>query len=111
MKIQETAPGAIHPADLDAFQEAFDAEPRHRMALNAVTKTSVRSVAMNRRAVIRNNHTFSHMVKAGAATSQNQSGRCWMFAGLNTFRMAAAKEMNLEDFELSQNYLMFWDKI
>jgi bleomycin hydrolase len=97
--------------ELDAFQQAFEAEPRYRTAMNAVTKTSVKAVALDRRAVVRTNHTFSHVVKAGAATMQNQSGRCWMFAGLNLFRMKAAETMNLEDFELSQNYPMFWDKL
>lgn len=102
---------AITLNQIEQFQQEFEEEPRNRIALNAVTKTPVRNVAMNRRAVTRHNHTFSHMVKAGASTSQNSSGRCWMFAGLNTFRMAAAQQMNLEDFELSQNYLMFWDKL
>jgi bleomycin hydrolase len=66
---------------------------------------------MNRHAVTRNNHTFSHLVKAGPATSQNQSGRCWMFAGLNLFRTAAAEKLNQEEFELSQGFLFFWDKL
>lgn len=81
------------------------------MALNAVTKHSVNSVAMNRSAVVRANHTYSHFVKTGATTNQNKSGRCWLFAGLNLFRSSAAEKMNLEEFELSQNYLMFWDKL
>src|SRR5690349_1250810 len=97
--------------ELSAFRKSFESEPRYRTSLNAVTKTSLKDVAMNRRAVVRTNHTFSHVVKAGAATMQNKSGRCWMFAGLNTFRMPAAEKMNLEDFELSQNYQMFWDKL
>lgn len=104
-------PGEITSGDITDFQEKFAADPRNRVALNAVTKTTVKSVAMNRAAVVRHNHVFSHQVKAGASTSQNSSGRCWMFAGLNLFRMIAAKEMNLEDFELSQNYTMFWDKL
>ena len=104
-------PGEISFGDIAAYQQKFEAEPRNRTALNAVTKTTVKNVAMNRAAVVRQNHTFSHQVKAGAATSQNSSGRCWMFAGLNLFRMLAAKEMNMEDFELSQNYTMFWDKL
>ena len=79
--------------------------------MNAVTKTSAKVVATNRRAVTRLNHTFSHTVKTGAATAQNQSGRCWMFAGLNLFRMKAAEALNLEDFELSQSFTMFWDKL
>ncbi|HZT42186.1 MAG TPA: C1 family peptidase [Chthonomonadaceae bacterium] len=97
--------------EIERFRKAFEADPRYRIAMNAVTKTTVKSVAMNRQAVVRNNHTFSHMVKAGAATSQNASGRCWMFAGLNLFRMAAAENMSMEDFELSQNYQFFWDKL
>lgn len=101
----------IAPALIEDFRRKFEADPARRAAMNAVTKTSVRTVAMNRDAVVRCNHTFSHMVKAGEATSQNASGRCWLFAGLNTFRMAAAEAMNLENFELSQNYLMFWDKL
>ncbi len=103
--------GAIGVEDINSFKAAFEAEPRNRAALNAVTKTTVKNVAMNRRAVVRSNHTYSHVVKTGAATSQNSSGRCWMFAGLNLFRMRAAASMNLEDFEISQNYPMFWDKL
>ncbi|HEV2473137.1 MAG TPA: C1 family peptidase, partial [Chthonomonadales bacterium] len=111
MDTNEAKSGALCPEDVTRYRKSFYSQPRNRLALNAVTKTSVKSVALNREAVARNNHTFSHMVKAGASTSQNSSGRCWMFAGLNTFRMAAATDMNIEDFELSQNYLFFWDKL
>ena len=97
--------------EIEAYRKAFESDPRYRVALNAVTKTPAKNVAMNRQAVVRCNHTFSHVVATGAATSQNQSGRCWMFAGLNLFRMKAAEQMNLEDFELSQSYLFFWDKL
>jgi bleomycin hydrolase len=34
-----------------------------------------------------------------------------MFAGTNLLRVAAMKKMNLKDFQFSQNYLFFWDKI
>ncbi len=111
MKVKDIPSPEVRADDIAQFQSAFGEDPRNRMALNAVTKTPVNAVAMNRSAVVRNNHTFSHTVKAGASTAQNQSGRCWMFAGLNLFRVAAAQQMNLEDFELSQNYLMFWDKL
>ncbi len=101
----------LHEGDVARWREAFAADPRNRLAMNAVTKTTLTDVAMNRAAVVRANHTFSHTVTAGKATSQNKSGRCWMFAGLNLFRVTAAQQMNLEDFELSQSYLFFWDKL
>lgn len=98
-------------AHIQEFQTAFDSDPRNRLSQNAVTKTTVNNIAQNRAAVVEANHTFSHTVKTGTATNQKGSGRCWMFAGLNPMRMAAAKKLNLENFELSQNYPMFWDKL
>ena len=55
--------------------------------------------------------TFSNLVKTGEATNQMSSGRCWLFAGLNTMRLRAMKKMNLANFELSQNYAFCWDKL
>ncbi len=111
MNTEIKARGIIRSADLERMRLDFGETSGSRLAMNAICKTSVNKIAMNRAAVARANHVFSHMVKAGAATSQESSGRCWMFAGLNTFRMAAAEKMNMEDFELSQNYTMFWDKL
>ncbi len=44
---------------VDRFRRQFEADPRCRLAMNAVTKTSAKSVAQNRAAVVRTNHTFS----------------------------------------------------
>jgi bleomycin hydrolase len=44
-------------------------------------------------------------------TNQNASGRCWLFASTNVFRVALMKKYNLKEFELSQSYLFYWDKI
>lgn len=109
--IDADAPGALAPGLLARCADAFAADPVARIARNAVAKTDVRAVAMNRDAVTRLTHTYSHTVATGKSTSQNSSGRCWMFAGLNLFRMKAAGILGLEDFELSQNHLMFWDKL
>jgi bleomycin hydrolase len=47
-----------------------------------------------------------------AITAQKQSGRCWLFAALNTMRNCAIKNLNVDEkFELSQNYMLFWDKL
>lgn len=43
-------------------------------------------------------------------TSQRSSGRCWLFAATNVFRIAFTQKYGLESFELSQSYLFFWDK-
>ncbi|MEP6753957.1 MAG: C1 family peptidase [Chthonomonadales bacterium] len=101
----------ICPEEVEAFQKAFHSNPSHLIALNAVTKAGMKAAGLSRKVVNRSNHVYSDVVKTGAATTQNHSGRCWMFAGLNLFRMEAADKMGLEDFEFSQTYQMFWDKI
>ena len=65
-----------------------------------------------RRAALREDvHQFSINLKQGEITNQKSSGRCWMFAALNTMRFAIIKKLNLETYELSQNYPLFWDKL
>lgn len=94
------------------FQTEFESNALARLARNAVSNSSVHAVAKCRRTVTLSNHTFSHQLKVGSATSQKASGRCWLFAGLNPMRVLAMNNMNVDEkFELSQNYLMFWDKL
>lgn len=44
-------------------------------------------------------------------TNQRASGRCWIFAFLNAIRQKFVQHFNLEDFEFSQQFLYFWDRI
>lgn len=107
----ETESGEVTLDQIAGFQRAFDADPRNRQAMNAVCTTTVTKVALNRRKLTRTDMTFSVHLPENKITSQNGSGRCWMFAALNTLRVVAMKNMNLgDDFELSQNHTMFWDK-
>lgn len=104
--------GEITASDLTSYQIAFEASPAHRQAMNAVCTTPVNKVATNRRRATLIDNSFSLHLAENPATAQKGSGRCWMFAALNTFRGKAQSTMNLpEGFELSQNYTMFWDKL
>ena len=101
----------ITTEQLDAFAEAFNGSPKNRLSMNAVTKNPVHSVALNRAVVTGTDHTFSHKLPSNKATAQKKSGRCWLFSGLNVLRAEAIKNLNMKEFELSQSYLMFWDKL
>lgn len=78
---------------------------------NAVMKNGIEKIALNQEALRAHQHSFSTEIKTGKATSQSMSGRCWMFAGLNLFRPQIIEKLNIKDFEFSQNYLMFYDKL
>ena len=89
--------GALKAAAIGRFDETFAAEPRNRLALNAVTAGKVQVVARNREAVVRAaQRSFSHVIKTPEITNQKQSGRCWMFAGLNVLRVAAMKRLKVD---------------
>ncbi|MFI5385443.1 MAG: C1 family peptidase [Fimbriimonadales bacterium] len=104
--------GALTLKDIDRFQREFEKDPRNRQAMNAVCTTTLNKVALNRRRVNELDRTFSIHLPENAITAQKQSGRCWLFAALNTFRVHAIKSLNVDDkFELSQNYVLFWDKL
>ena len=50
-------------------------------------------------------------IEGSPVTNQQRSGRCWLFASTNVFRVAIMKAYNLDSFQLSQAYLFFWDKL
>jgi bleomycin hydrolase len=54
---------------------------------------------------------FSLRLKDHKITDQKNSGRCWMFSGLNILRPIVANKLTCEDLELSQNYLFFYEKL
>ncbi|GAA3733768.1 C1 family peptidase [Streptomyces tremellae] len=103
-------PRALTPDQIEAYEKDFAARPANQLMQNAVTRTSVDDVALDRRVLTGIDHSVSHHLDDWKATNQKQSGRCWMFAGLNLLRAGAARELGVKDFEFSQNYLLWWDK-
>ena len=103
--------GALSAGDLELFRKDFSANPAYRLAQNAVTRVALDDVAINREIVNSTDHFLSTLLDDWKVTNQERSGRCWLFAGLNLLRVGAMKKMGLKEFEFSQNYAMFWDKI
>ena len=54
---------------------------------------------------------FSLDLDTGTVANQKKSGRCWLFATLNTVRHGIADEFGIKDFEFSQNYNAFFDRL
>ncbi|MDG2200168.1 MAG: C1 family peptidase [Phycisphaerales bacterium] len=105
-----TSAGTLGDDQIAGLRKGFDANPKWKLAQNAVSQTAVDDVAMDRSIVAGLDYTFSTLLDDWKVTNQRQSGRCWMFAALNLLRVGAMKKMNLKEFEFSQNYTLFWDK-
>jgi bleomycin hydrolase len=106
-----TTAGALTPGLLAVFRDDFAANPTNQLAQNAVTQTPLDDVALNHAIVAGADHSMSVLLDDWTVTSQKRSGRCWLFAGLNLFRVGAKERMGIKEFEFSQNYLFFWDKL
>ncbi len=97
--------------DLGAAREQFVEERANVIAKNAVTAQGIREVARVPEAVAANTGTFDVEVRQGKRCDQKRSGRCWMFASLNTMRTRIIDRYNLKTLELSQAYPLFFDKV
>ena len=102
---------AIQAEDLLAAKNAWSQERANAVAKNAVTSMGIRAAARVPEAVAKNALAFDIDLAQGDRCNQQRSGRCWMFASLNTMRYRTIKKYNLKTFELSQAYPLFWDKL
>ncbi|WP_035438490.1 C1 family peptidase [Atopobium sp. oral taxon 810] len=98
----------------DALSEArkdFAADRAAQIAKNATSSMGLREAARIPEGIAANALGFDIEVKQGERCDQMHSGRCWMFASLNTMRFRTIKKYNLKTFELSQAYPLFFDKL
>ncbi|KAG5921211.1 hypothetical protein E4U42_005934 [Claviceps africana] len=88
-------------------------DPRNRLALSALSSANPRTVLTSQASQITHQHLFNTKIPSEGApvTNQRSSGRCWLFAATNVFRVALMNRYNVESFELSQNYLYYYDKL
>ncbi len=85
--------------------------PGHGIIQKAIVNSGIEAVTMNQQSEIDMQFTFSKEIKTGDITNQKSSGRCWMFAGMNVLRKQVMAKCNMKTFELSQNYILFYDKL
>lgn len=98
---------------ISEFRKNFDNEKRFVLAKNACHKNNPLDICRKRVTCEKLSHHFTNKIEAEAKpiTDQKHSGRCWIFACLNAMRVPIMKELNIEELELSQNYVFFWDKV
>ncbi len=103
--------GALTPETVGKIRSEFKMDAHARAIRNALTSTGIRDIAENRQILADHENTFSHKIKTKGISNQKGSGRCWMFAGFNMIKPVLMNNLELDDFEFSQIYLQFWDKM
>ena len=94
----------------DKLYAAYEANPKYAALENAISHNGLLVSLEKRSSAVDNIPVFSIDLTKDKVSNQKASGRCWMFAALNTFRHKMISDFQLEDFELSQAHTFFWDK-
>ncbi|KIW12536.1 hypothetical protein PV08_09813 [Exophiala spinifera] len=95
------------------WEKQLLSDPKNRLALNALLSNDVKTIIANKVSTLADTQTFNVKIpfEGAPVTNQRSSGRCWLFATTNVLRVPIMKRYNLKEFELSQSYLFFWDKL
>jgi len=101
----------ITPQLLGEMEGACVQDASFKSVQNSLAQVEASKVAADWQKMSSIDEHFSNKLADESVTEQKSTGRCWMFSGLNIFRRAAAQHLATEEFEFSQNYLFFYDKL
>ncbi|WP_125582164.1 aminopeptidase C [Lacticaseibacillus suibinensis] len=101
---------AVTAEDLAKYQADLENTPGSAAIQKAVMNNGVLKSSEDVHSQTTMEKTFSIDLSTGTVADQKQSGRCWMFAALNTMRHDIQQQFKIKGFELSQNFTFFWDK-
>jgi bleomycin hydrolase len=101
----------ITEKDLKQLESNYEKKPVQNALRRVLVKNELANLFDKQEQKASTQFRFSHEIKTLPVTNQKASGRCWIFAGLNVLREIVAKKHDLKEFELSQNYTAFYDKL
>ncbi|TFK54260.1 peptidase C1B bleomycin hydrolase [Heliocybe sulcata] len=108
-----SADGSLSLSNLSSWESDLASDSKTQLARTVFAQSNIKSILTSRSTIIKDSHVFNTEVdfKTDPITNQKSSGRCWLFATSNIFRYNVMKKLSLNDFQCSQSYLFFYDKL
>ena len=103
--------GGLDSLMLQTIRQGYTSSPADKAVRNALNAVALNTIAVNAENAAMIDTEFSDRVKTVGITDQKQSGRCWLFTGLNVLRAAAISQHDLGKFQFSQSYNFFYDQL
>lgn len=103
--------GAITPKLLDELRASAPTSGPDRAIQNAIALQGMKDFFVNSHRPTSIEDKFSIEVASSGISNQQQSGRCWLFTGLNVLRSQLMSREKSGTFFFSQNYSFFWDQL
>ena len=96
---------------LEEVEKEYLKDPVSTVARHALNKNKISSIVRVSEQTEFTRNRFNIDIKTLPVTNQKASGRCWIFAGCNILREIVDNRFYLDNFEISQNYVAFFDKL
>ena len=97
---------------LNKFDDRLKSDKSFGILENAVQRNGIGDAIFSTKNTFKIQDIFNNEVEdAPVLTDQKRSGRCWMFAGLSVISTIIKKNLKIKEIELSESYLMFYDKL
>ena len=99
--------------DIKEFSKEYNNNPINKIIENAIVANGLEETCLNKDIITENQFVFNIELPDSKRYNQKDSWKCWIFAGLNMIKHNMAKnlDINLMNFELSSNYIAFFDKL
>lgn len=97
---------------LESLREGFLSDPSNKPIMNTVTNNGIEASSKDYFKARDVRHHFNILIPTETKIlDQKASGRCWLFSGLTFLLHQSPKLLKIHNFEFSENYLMFYDKL
>jgi len=102
----------INNSKINKWKQQYENDPNNALLENIISHNPLNKISQIRDNLKSFKPIYNISVKPHLkVTNQKSSGRCWLFAALNVIRREMVSKYDIEDFEFSQSYLFFWDKL
>ena len=108
---QSSKDGAITPKLLEELRQSEPKSSTEKALHNAIAVQGMQDFFINNQRPRSIEDKFSIEVQSSGIADQKQSGRCWLFTGLNVLRAQLMTREKSGTFFFSQNYSFFWDQL
>ncbi|MDD6240085.1 MAG: C1 family peptidase [Eubacteriales bacterium] len=98
--------------DLAGLDKKYEADPRSAVLRHALSTSTFENVFTSLDHKEDEDFSFSIDLKMLPVSDQKRSGRCWIFSASTILREIIAKKLDIKgQFEISQNYISYFDKL
>ncbi|KAI7187345.1 hypothetical protein KC324_g6934, partial [Hortaea werneckii] len=103
----------VSAAETEAYVRELLQDSKNRLGLSALSTNNPSAILEKPSTILKDTQYFNTAIphEGSPVTNQRSSGRCWIFAASNVFRIAIMQKFDVKSLELSQAYLFFWDKV